>query len=173
MNKNSGLIIPFKGLSIGSYHYNFVVGDSFFKGFEFLDIHEGEVNLSLGLEKESNLMAFLFHLNGRVKLRCDRCLEDYDQDLDGNFRLIVKFGEKFQEISDEMVKIPFTEYRFDLSQYIYEYIHLMLPLKHVHPDDEWGNSACQPEMLQKLNELSKSTTGPMWNALKKVGKTVK
>lgn len=115
-------------------------------------------------------MSFLFHFNGSVKLMCDRCLEDYDQPVEGNFRLIVKYGEEFQEISDEIIEIPFTEHRIDLSQYIYEYIQLMLPMKHVHPDDELGNSTCKSEMLEKLNELSKPATDPRWDALLKLKK---
>ncbi|MBE0650906.1 MAG: DUF177 domain-containing protein [Bacteroidales bacterium] len=170
MNKNSELIIPIKGLSIGNHHYDFVISDSFFESFEPLNIREGKVDLLLELEKESSLMSFLFHFNGSVKLMCDRCLEDYDQPVEGNFRLIVKYGEEFQEISDEIIEIPFTEHRIDLSQYIYEYIQLMLPMKHVHPDDELGNSTCKSEMLEKLNELSKPATDPRWDALLKLKK---
>jgi len=168
VNKHSEFIIPFKGLNVGNHHYDFVIGDSFFESFEPLNIQEGTVNLSLELEKESSLLSFVFHFNGKVKLMCDRCLEDYDQPLEGDFRLIVKYGEEFQEISDEILEIPFTEHRIDLSQYIYEYIQLMLPLKHVHPDDASGNSTCNPEMLQKLKELSKPATDPRWDALLKI-----
>ena len=170
VNKNSELIIPIKGLGIGDHHYDFVIGDSFFESFESLDILDGKVDLSLDLEKESNLLSFLFDFSGNVQLTCDRCLDEYNQPVEGDFRLIVKYGEEFQEISDELIEIPFTEHRFDLSQYIYEYIQMMLPLKHVHPDDESGNSTCKPEMLQKLNELSKPETDPRWDALLKMKK---
>lgn len=170
VNKNSELIIPFKGLSEGDHQYDFVISDSFFESFEPLNIREGKIDLSLDLEKETSLLSFLFHFSGSVKLTCDRCLEEYDQPVEDDFRLIVKFGEAFREISDEMVEIPYTEHRFDLSQYIYEFVQLMLPLKHVHPDDALGNSTCKPEMLKKLDELSKPATDPRWEALLKMKK---
>ncbi len=170
VNKNSELIIPIKGLGIGNHHYDFVINDSFFENFEPLNIREGQVDLSLDLEKESSLLSLHFYFKGIVKLTCDRCLEEYDQPVDGDFRLIVKYGEEFQEISDEIIEIPFTEHRIDLSQYIYEYIQLMLPLKHVHPDDASGNSTCKPDMLEKLKELSKPATDPRWDALMKLKK---
>lgn len=134
----------------------------------FQDITGGEVTLSLELEKESNLMVFELQLKGFVTLPCDRCLEEYNQDVEGSFRLIVKLGELFQELSDEMVEIPATEARIDLSQYVYEYILLMLPLKKVHPDDADGYSTCNPEMLQKLENHFENNTDPRWDALKKL-----
>ncbi len=170
VNKNSELIIPIKGLSIGNHHYDFVINDPFFERFEPLNIGEGQVTLSLDLEKESSLFSLMFHFHGVVRLMCDRCLEDYDQGVEGDFRLIIKYGETFQEISDEIIEIPFTEHRLDLSQYIYEYVQLMLPLKHVHPDDADGNSTCKPEMLEKLKEHSEPATDPRWDALKKLKK---
>jgi len=168
VKKNSELIIPFKGLDIGKHHYDFVVEDSFLKSFEFLNVNSGKVDLSLELEKESTLMVFMFSFQGSVFLPCDRCLEEYEQPLQGDFRLIVKLGETFQEVSDEMVEIPETEARFDLSQYIYEYIQLMLPLKKVHPDDADGNMTCKQEMIEKLETHSKNETDPRWDALKKL-----
>jgi uncharacterized metal-binding protein YceD (DUF177 family) len=166
VKKNSELIIPFKGLSMGKHHYDFVVADSFFRDFEFPEIRTGNVSLSLELEKEASMLAFEFHLEGSVFLPCDRCLEEYEQPLNGDFRLIVKMGETFQELSDEMVEIPAMEARFDLGQYIYEYIQLMLPLKKVHPDDEDGNSTCSTEMLKKLENHIQQDTDPRWDALK-------
>ena len=168
MNKHSELIIPFKGLSIGNHHYDFVISDSFFESFEPLNIRKGKIDLSLDLEKELGLLSLIFHFSGAVKLTCDRCLEEYNQPVEDNFRLIVKFGEDYQEITDEIVEIPITEHRFDLTQYIYEYVQLMLPLKHVHPDDKSGNSTCKPEMLEKLNEHSKPATDSRWDALLKM-----
>ncbi|MBN2637549.1 MAG: DUF177 domain-containing protein [Bacteroidales bacterium] len=168
MKKNSELIIPFKGLGIGRYRYDFVVDDAFIKEMDFQDISGGEVSLLLNLEKESTLMVFDFQMKGFVTLPCDRCLEEYDQEVEGTFRLIVKLGETFQELSDEMVEIPGTEARIDLSQYVYEYILLMLPLKKVHPDDEDGNSTCNPEMLQKLENHFENNTDSRWDALKEL-----
>ncbi len=170
MYKNKELVIPFKGLSIGFHNYNFVINNSFFEDFEFTDIKRGSLNLSLSLEKESNLMRFDFHFTGNVWLNCDRCLEMYEQPLEGDFQLIVKYGELFREISDDMIELPFTESRLDLGQYVYEYINLLLPIKHVHPDDENGISTCNPEMLKKLEETASPKVDPRWEELKKLKK---
>jgi len=65
--------------------------------------------------------------------------------------------------------IPETDYQFDLSTYIYEFIHLGLPARLLHPDDENGNSTCDPEMLRLLEKLAPAgTVDPRWEALKKL-----
>jgi uncharacterized protein len=161
-------MIPFKGLDLGDHHYDFVVGDSFFESYTLLNIRKGALKLTVDLEKESGLMVFDFHFSGVVMLQCDRCLEEYSQDLAGDYRLVVKFAEKFEEISDELITIPHDENRFDLSQYIYEYVNLMLPIKRVHPDDENGNSTCNREMLDRIDNYKASSGDPRWDALKKL-----
>ncbi len=161
-------MIPFKGLDLGDHHFDFEIEDSFFESYELLNIHEGRLNLSVDLEKEPGLMVFLFHFSGYAMMECDRCLENYSQDLSGDFRLIVKFADKFEEVSDELITIPHDENRLDLSQYIYEYINLMLPIKRVHPDDENGNSTCKREMLDRIDNYIAPANDLRWEALKKL-----
>jgi uncharacterized metal-binding protein YceD (DUF177 family) len=51
-----------------------------------------------------------------------------------------------------MITMPLDEHEIDLVSFFYEYIHLALPIKRIHPDDEKGNSTCNPEMIRKLND---------------------
>jgi len=70
-----------------------------------------------------------------------------------------------------MITMPADEFHFDLSQFFYEYIHLALPIKRVHPDDKEGRSTCDPEMIKKLQEHvieDKNSTDPRWDGLKKL-----
>ena len=168
VRKNSDFIIPFKGLGLGDHHYDFVIGDSFFESYTLLNIHKGTLNLQVDMEKESGLMVFDFHFDGRVMLECDRCLEEYEQPLTGEYRLVVKYADRFEEITDELITIPHDENRIDLSQFIYEYINLMLPIKRVHPDDENGNHTCNSEMLERIDHHAASLGDPRWDALKKL-----
>ncbi len=163
---NRAFLIPVKGLEPGEHHYDFVVEDAFFEEFAFQDIHHGKVTLSLNIEKESRLMLLLFHFDGSLQLACDRCLDEYSQPLHGDFRLIVKYGEKKEEVSDELVTIPFEDSYLDIGQYVYEFIRLMIPMKRIHPDDEDGNTTCNIEMLKKLETFEETETDSRWDALK-------
>ncbi len=163
---NREFLIPIKGLEPGEHHYDFVVDDAFLEYYAFQDIHHGEITLSIDIEKESRLMVLLFHFDGTLQLICDRCLDEYSQPVSGDFRLVVKYGEKREEVSDELVTIPYEESYLDTGQYVYEFIRLMIPMRRIHPDDEAGKTTCNIEMLNKLETFEKTEADPRWDALK-------
>lgn len=162
-------VIPFKGLKPGNHSYDFHAGGSFFKRFEQGEIQQGNVSIHLNLEKEERMMVLTFDIQGFVTVQCDRCNENFELPIHGKERLIVKPGDGFYEQDDEIQIIPETETSLDISPFLYEYIHLLLPMKRVHPDDDQGISTCNPIILQKLSELSGgSTSDPRWDELKKI-----
>ncbi len=165
---SSDFEIPFKGLALGTHQFDFKIGDSFFNNLSYSEIAGGKVLAEVELIKESTMLIFNFSMKGFVDLVCDRCLEKYPQPLEGSFKLIVKFGEEPEEVSDEIITIPFEQAAFDLTHYFYEYIVLLLPLKHVHPDDDEGNSTCNVDMIEQLNKHSKTKADPRWAALKDI-----
>ncbi len=165
---SSDFEVPFKGLALGTHQFDFKIGDSFFNNLSYSEIAGGKVMAEVELIKESTMLIFNFSMKGFVDLVCDRCLEKYPQPLEGSFKLIVKFGEEPKEVSDEIITIPFEQAAFDLTHYFYEYIVLLLPLKHMHPDDDEGNSTCNSDMLEQLNKHSKTKADPRWAALKDI-----
>ena len=119
-------IIPIAGLGLGSHHYTFEIDDAFFNSFEYFEINSGALNLVVDLVKESNLLDFKFRFNGYLELVCDRCLEKYNQAVKNDYRLIVQYSDKYEEVSDEIITVPSGENNIDLSQYIFEYINCKL-----------------------------------------------
>ncbi len=169
MEKSGEYIIPVKGLDIGVHRFRINIGNSFFESMDFADIKKGDLTLNLSVEKESNLMVFNFKLSGTVNVQCDRCLDYFDQNIAGNFKLIFKNSDHYEEITDEVINIPSEESRIDISRYLFEFINLMIPIKKVHANDEFGNSTCNPEMLEKLEEYKVRKESPQWkNALKSI-----
>lgn len=168
MREDSNFDIPFGGLALGSHQFDFKIGDLFFKSIEYSEIKHGNVNAEVELIKESTMLVFNFYLKGYVELVCDRCLDKYKQELEGTFKLIVKFAEEAEEISDEIITVPHDKTDINLTHYLFEYIVLLLPLKHVHPDDEDGNNSCNKEMLHILEEHVVTKTDPRWAALKNI-----
>jgi len=97
-------------------------------------------------------------------------------------RLIVKFGREYSEESDEIVIIPEDEGELNVAWFLYEFVTLSVPMKHVHPPGK-----CNKFMSSKLNkhkassseddaesedmddsseELESDNTDPRWDALK-------
>ena len=168
MKRMLDYIIPVQGLSLGKHQYVFEIGESFLKHYELLEVEHGHVTVDVTMNRESSLIDFSFKLNGEFELPCDRCLDLFNCPVSGEFRLILKYGEAFDEISDEVVVIPAQESRIDLSQYFYEYLNLMIPLQKMHPDDDQGNSTCNKEMIVRLNTLLRREEDPRWDSLKDI-----
>ena len=161
---NEEFIIPFKGLSVGSHPYDYKIDNQFFESFEYFESEKGNLDVHLDLVKESKLMDLHFHLKGVIEMQCDRCLGPISTPVEGNFRLVVKFGDHFEEESDEVIVLPTTESRLDVGQLIFEYINLLLPLQKVHKDAK----DCDPDMIKKLETHKKAEADSRWDALKNI-----
>ena len=153
-------------MSLGKHLYHFDIDGKFFNEFEFTEIEQPSINLDLTLDKYERMLVFDFVIKGSMNVICDRCLDNFDFLIDKQERLIVKFGEEFGEENDDIIIIPETEHQIDISSNLYEYIILTLPIKKIHPEDENGNTMCNPEIIKKLNELSKPEPDSRWDSLK-------
>lgn len=168
----SGLYsIPLAGLKEGRYTYDFSIGDDFFEPYAESEIRRGELKALVVLEKRSTHLELSVTISGMAEVVCDRCLERFPIQLSCSNKLFVKQGKEWDETDPDMIIMPVDEYQFDLSQFFYEFIHLALPIKRVHPDDAGGNSTCDPEMIRKLGEhlvTGKEISDPRWDELRKL-----
>jgi len=107
-----------------------------------------------------------------VKVACDVSNEPYDQSIDGELSVVVKFGNEFNDDNEEILIIPHGEYQVNVAQFIYEMIVLAVPKKRVHPGIEDGT--LQSPILKKLEELelkenkNSNEIDPRWEGLKKL-----
>ena len=147
----------------------------FFELAEIPDLQEGDVKLQIEMEVSEKMITLDFQFNGYVMLPCDRCLEPVRVNLDFDEHLLVKLVPQVEEMQqeDDMWVVNENEYELDVFHFVYESIMLALPIQVLHPDDENGNSTCNPEILKIMNEHSKKTKkedeiDPRWEALKKL-----
>lgn len=167
--------IGFTGLSIGNHLFSFEIDKAFFDCFEQSEIGECAVHLDLGLEKEANMLILDFALSGWLAMDCDRCLDKYREYISIEKLIYVKFGDTYSEKDENVIVIPYGHTHFDIAQYVYEFMHLGLPIRRVHPVDERGVSACNKEMIRKMQqhapgaesaEKQDGQTPSAWDALK-------
>jgi len=159
--------IPFKGISEGQHEYKFHVQDAFFDAMESEDIHQADVQVVLKLDKQSRMMILDFDIQGKIVLACDRCLEALDFPINITNQLIVKYGKGDVDEDSDILYLADDEYQLDVSRIIYENIVLIIPIKNVHPDDEDGNSTCNKEQIDLIEQYSKRTENDSrWDALK-------
>ncbi|MCK9422402.1 MAG: DUF177 domain-containing protein [Bacteroidales bacterium] len=153
-------------MKLGRFTFDFQIDQKFFEHFDNAEIKDGRVGVTVTMNREERMMDLHFAIEGTVKVPCDRCNELIDIGIDGEERLIIKLGDRYYEESDNVQIIPETDQKIDLGPFIYEYIYLLIPFRKVHPDDEYGNSMCDPEIIMKLKELSeRHIPDPRWEAL--------
>jgi len=161
--------IAFSGLKPGLHIFDFLIGSEFFEKVGEPEICDGNIAVAVTMLKEERMMDLHFTLEGTLVVPCDRCNEPVELELNGDERLIVKLGDRYFEESEDVQIIPETDCQFDLAPFLYEYIHLMLPVRRVHFEDDDGNSQCDPEIIKKLTELNpEKGPDPRWEALKKL-----
>jgi uncharacterized metal-binding protein YceD (DUF177 family) len=121
------------------------------------------------------MMELSFKHKGFVNVPCDITNEDFDLPIKGKLKLIVKFGEEFNNDNDEILILPHGEYQIDISQYVYEMIVLSVPGKRVHPGVKDGTVGAGildklMSLLRKSNKKKKrrKSTDPRWDSLKKL-----
>jgi uncharacterized metal-binding protein YceD (DUF177 family) len=129
--------------------YDYLLDNKFFIDIDGAEFQKGKVKVHLTVEKRSMMFELTFKIEGIAVVPCDRCLDDMDLPVTAQNRLIVKFGKDFSEESDEVVVIPEDEGVINLAWFLYEFIALSLPIKHVH-----APGRCNKMMSSKLKKHS-------------------
>ena len=135
--------------------FDWVIDGSFFARYETSEINDAKMDVRVTLVKHTRFLELDFVLSGWAEVVCDRCLDPLKLEMAAKAKMIVKFGEDESENDtddDDVIFLPSGEDRIDVAQFLYEYAHLNLPLRRVHPDDDNKSSLCNSEMISKLNQ---------------------
>ena len=164
--------IDLKALPQGLTNLEFKLDNEYFEAIDALDVQRGELQSCLSINRTDDFFELNFHTEGVVHIPCDICLDDMDQNIESDDRLTVKFGEDYSE-DDDLVTVAENEGILDVSWFIYEFIDLNIPIKHVHAPGK-----CNPAMIEMLQQHSAARSGeeeeetvdPRWAALLKLKK---
>lgn len=182
MKELSKYNIDIYGLEDKRYDYEMESGDAFFEELEQDLIESGQFKIKIVMDKSSTMLQFNFHIEGKVGLVCDRSLEPFEEPFKSEERLILKFGDRNEELSDEIVLINRNTNRVNMAGYIFEFIALALPYKKIHPDyrkedddevfsqedDEVTLVYSSEQVRLGAEESSSEVIDPRWEALKKL-----
>ena len=152
MKVTKEFLIPFIGLKLGKHRFEYQIDKTFFDFFEFDEFASANITVNVVLEKKNTMLELNFKQAGTINIPCDLTNEDFDLPIKSNLKLIVRFGEVFNDENEDLLILPIGEHQVDVSQYIYEMIVLSIPLKKVHPGVKDGT--LETETLSKLKEIS-------------------
>ncbi|HRP89512.1 MAG TPA: DUF177 domain-containing protein [Edaphocola sp.] len=154
--------IAYVGLKEGLHTYDYKIDKSFFEiveadGEEFEKV---DVNVNVSFLKHTNFFELKFTVNGSVDVACDRCGDVFNLPIWDEFDLVIKLKEPTGHLEEDqkeddgdIVFLSKTETVIDLSEWIYEFLTLSVPMRRLHPEDENGQSTCNKENLALLEEM--------------------
>lgn len=144
-------IIGIKGLPQGRSRFGFHVGRSLFEEFGNGRILDADVDVTIELDKEGKRINLTDRSSGYVVVECDRCLEELRVPVSVEVGVEVLFGTVQEETrdgsSEEFLVVGSAEGELDLTQFIYDYICLSLPMKMVHDGE-----GCDRQMVARLQQ---------------------
>ena len=192
MGKFTAYKIPLQSLGIGSHHFEFKMDKQFFVNMESTDVHDADLTADAEVNYNGDFYTIDFHITGEVILICDRCLDDLHFPIDEVYNIVVKYGDDYNDDSDEVLEIPKSDTNLNVAYMLYDTVTLAIPIKHVHPlgkcnrqmsamlkkhratnGDE--DSELENELIDEIDnidaetEKQERTTDPRWDALKKLG----
>jgi uncharacterized metal-binding protein YceD (DUF177 family) len=129
--------------------FEWTIGGNFFAGYEMSEIGDAKIGVHLTLVKHVRFLELHFVLNGWAEANCDRCLDPVRLDVASEARMLVTLGDHGGENGegDDVIVLPSNEERLDVAQHLYEYAHLSLPARRVHPD-----GVCNADMIRSLKQ---------------------
>ena len=139
--------VELKNLSPGVHEYEYFLENKFFVDIDGDEVQKGKVKVNLTVKRTSMVFDMNFQMEGIVYVPCDRCLDDMELPVSTQNKLVVKFGKEYAEESEEIVIIPEEEGEINLAWFIYEFIALAIPMKHIHAPGK-----CNKAMSSKLKK---------------------
>lgn len=147
-------IIHFVGLKIGTHRYEFDIDKTFFEGVEDTVIDDAQVKIDLALEKKETMMVAEFSISGTVSFPCDRCNDPLEIPIQGDYRIVYKFGTEVSEDENLIVLHP-EAFELDVTAPIYELLVISLPTRSIHPE-----GGCNEEVMSLYNKYIVNANEP-------------
>lgn len=174
----------------GVHSFEYHLGKQFFVNMESADVHDADLTVQLTVTLNHDLYQLDFNITGQVTLICDRCLDNLFWPIETSYSIAVKYGDDYNDDSDDLLVIPWSDNFLNVAYIIYETVVLAIPIKHVHPLGKCNrqmsamlkkhrSNAADPEEAQLQESLidemeaipdetadDSSASDPRWDALK-------
>lgn len=165
------LSINIVGLELKAHHFSFSLDDRFLEEYGHGFIPGGKFEVDVMLDKHETFIETDLKINGSVRLTCDRSLEEFDYPINMDRKMIFKYGEEEEDLTDEITVISRDRTSLDLGQLVYEFIGLAIPMKRLHPRFQQEDESEEGKMVYSSStdgEQKEEEANPMWEKLKKL-----
>ena len=133
VGKFSEFKLQLKSMPEGVETFDYHLDKTFFTNMENADVREADLDVKLTVVHRGGIYNLDFAITGSVTLLCDRCLDDLVLPIDAPYHIAVKYGDCYNDESDELLEIPESDNYLNVAYMIYDTVALAIPIKHVHP----------------------------------------
>ncbi len=170
MDKLRNYDVAFSGLKNGKHEFKFEIEQSFFDLFEteqeFTNAH---ISADVLLEKHTTFLDFEIKISGTVDLICDITNEEFTHPISNSIKILVKYGEEYDDSNEEVITIPHGDSAFNIAQLVYEAVVLSIPMKKISPNVKNEDIELIEKFSPKIKETEEDQDiDPRWEALKKL-----
>ena len=170
--------IAFVGLKPGIHEYTYEITDRFFEVFQQQDFKNCKAKINLSLDKRNGFMLLKFEVGGTLEVVCDRCNNYLPLELWDEFNITVKMVEEpelmnNQEDDPDVYYISRGESHIDVSDWIYEFINLSIPMHKSCSYEKMDGPCCNPAAIAALKKMepevnkNQEKSNPIWKGLEK------
>ena len=168
MDKLRNYDIVFSGLKNGKHTFRFEIDKAFFQLFDTeQEFTDPKILVEVLMEKHTTFLELWIKTSGTVNLICDLSNENFDHHIENEIKVLVKFGEEFDDSDEDVITIPKTDYAFNAAQLIYEDVILSVPMKKISPNISDEDLKILEKFLPKEEIVEEEPeSDPRWDALK-------
>ena len=145
MNTRKSYEVDLLSSQLDGKELSFHEDDAFFGEIGGL-VDRGDIDTTVTCKCSGASYRFTICSEGTVIVPCDRCLADLELRIDTSDELVVRLGEEYSDDGDCVV-VPESTGVIDLSQFIYEFIALSIPITCTHEPGK-----CEYTMMQELSK---------------------
>ncbi|MGH1519660.1 YceD family protein [Chryseobacterium sp. JK1] len=172
MDKLRNYDVSFSGLKNGKHEFKFEIDKTFFQLFDTeQEFTNPRIKADVLLDKHTTFLEFEIKINGLVELVCDITNEDFDYPIENEIKILVNFGEEYDDSNEDVITIPASDHAFNIAHLIYENVMLSIPMKKISPNvnDEDMKILDQfsPKDIEEAEE-EEHESDPRWDALRKL-----
>lgn len=175
MDKLRNYDVVFSGLKNGKHTFQFEIDQAFFDLFEAeQEFSNPRITANVLMDKHSTFLEFWINISGTVGLQCDITGDYFDHPIENEIKILVKFGESYDDSNEEVITIVENDHAFNVAQLIYEDVLLSIPMKKLSPnisaEDLEILERFSPKESEEPSEEDSQTDNvdPRWEALKKL-----
>ena len=172
MDKLRNYDLSFSGLKNGKHTFHFEIDQAFFQLFDTeQEFSDPKITAEVLLDKHTTFLEFFIKTKGDVELICDITSQPFRHPIENEIKVLVKFGEEYDDSDEEVIQIPMQDHAFNVAQLIYEDVVLSVPMKKISPDVSDEDLEILEKFspkAEKITEEKESENDPRWDALKKL-----